>query len=152
MVAYSISREDVAQRHLAVVRDRRRWTELGGQLIPLLDRVYSVVRAGGVKQSGHNVFLFRDGTRDGVTVEIGVEVAVPFDEVEGVTHSVTPSGSVASTVHMGAYAGLGDAHESIADWCRQHELVRAGVWWEVYGDWHEDPERMRTDVFHLLRD
>jgi hypothetical protein len=150
-VSYTITRQDVVGRHLAVVRDRRSWSELGGQLIPLLDRVYAVVRAGRVRQSGHNVFLFREGTRDGVTVEVGVEVASPFDEVDGVSHSMTPPGSVASTLHVGAYAGLGQAHDAIANWCRQRGLGPASVWWEVYGDWHEDPGKVQTEVFHLLR-
>jgi hypothetical protein len=23
--------------------------------------------------------------------------------------------------------------------------------WEIYGDWDEDPAKLRTDIFHLLR-
>jgi effector-binding domain-containing protein len=127
----------VSQRHLAVVRDRRSWSQLGGQLLPLLDRVYVAVKAGKVVKGGHNVFLYRDGTRDGVTVEVGVEVASPFDEVDGVAYSSTPSGEAVSTVHVGAYSGLGAAYDAVIEWCNHHKLTGAGVWWEVYGDWHE---------------
>jgi effector-binding domain-containing protein len=97
------------------------------------------------------VFVYRDGTKDRVTVEIGVEVAAPFDTVDGVSYSQTPSGDVVSTVHLGAYSGTGAAHEALVGWCRNSQLTRAGVWWEVYGDWHEDPAQVETEVFHLLR-
>lgn len=80
-----------------------------------------------------------------------MEVASPFDGVEGVLCSSTPSGEVASTTHVGPYSALGGAHDAILGWCDEHHLTRAGVFWEVYGDWHEDPAHLRTDVFYLLR-
>lgn len=151
MVNYIVTRQFVPSRHLAIVRERRKWSELGGQLIPLLDRVYAVVRAGKIVQQGQNVFLYRDGSKDGVTVEIGVEVASRFAEVDGVLYSTTPVGEVASTVHVGPYSGLGSAHEAVNGWCREHFLTHAYVWWEVYGDWHEDPAQLETEVYYLLR-
>ncbi|MEI6669125.1 MAG: hypothetical protein WCP29_13300 [Acidobacteriota bacterium] len=78
-VKYAMKRRMVTSRHLAVVRDRRSWSQLGGQLLPLLDRVYAAVNAGRIAKGGHNVFVYLDGTKDGVTVEIGIEVAAPFD-------------------------------------------------------------------------
>jgi effector-binding domain-containing protein len=141
----------VTSRHLAVVRDRRSRSQLGGQLLPLLDRVYAAVKAGRIAKGGHNVFVYRDGTEDHVTVEIGIEVAAPFDALDGVACSQTPSGDVVSTVHVGAYSGLGAAHDALVGWCRQSDVARAGVWWEVYGDWHEDPAQVETEVFQLLR-
>jgi hypothetical protein len=29
-------------------------------------------------------------------------------------------------------------------------LVLAGPCWELYGEWHDDPARRRTDMYHLL--
>jgi effector-binding domain-containing protein len=150
-VGYEMTRHSVRSRHLAIVRERRRWTELGGQLIPILDRVYAAVRSGSIIQSGHNVFLYRDGSRDAVTVEVGVEVASAFDGVDGVVHSTTPPGEAVSTVHIGPYSALGRAYDTIVDWCEEHGLDRADVWWEVYGDWHEDVSQLRTEVYCLLR-
>ena len=140
----------VPGRPLAVVRERRAWSDLGAKLLPLLDRVYAVVRTGRVVPSGHNVFVFRDGTRDGVTVEIGVEVSSPIVATDGVVPAMTPAGEAAATLHRGPYAGLGDAHEAVRRWCEQHGRARASVWWEVYGDWREDPTLLETEVFHAL--
>jgi len=133
-----------------VVRERLRWTDLGKKLIPLLDRVYVAVRAGKVVQSGQNIFIYREATRDSVAVEVGVEVGERFDPVDDVVCTETPQGEVAMTTHTGPYSGLGDAHAAVIRWCKEHGRARAGVWWEVYGDWREDPAQMETEIYYSL--
>jgi len=149
-MSYVVEMRSVPARRAAVVRDRLRWSELGKKLIPLLDRVYAVVRAGKVTQTGQNIFIYRDGTKDGVSVEVGVEVAAPFLPIDDVGYSETPAGEVAVTIHRGPYSGLGAAHEAVIEWCKPSGRSRAGVWWEVYGDWHEDPAQLQTDVYYAV--
>jgi len=61
---------------------------------------------------------------------------------------------VASTTHLGPYAGLGAAHDAIHQWCRANNHRLAGPSWEIYGhwdpEWDADPSRIRTDVYYLL--
>lgn len=147
---YEIKIHKVPVRHLAVVRRRLGWSELGGNLIPLLDRVYEKVHAGKVIQNGQNVFFYKDGTKDGVTVEVGVEVSGYFDAVDDVIYSQTPSGEVASVLHVGPYSQLGKAYDAVIQWCTEHHRPHANVYWEVYGDWDEDPAKLETEVFYLL--
>lgn len=139
-------------RHLAVVRRRLKWSELGSKLIPLLDRVYIQVRAGKIVQSGHNVFVYRDATKEGVTAEVGVEVSGPFEDTDDVVYSSTPFGEVASTLHVGPYSDLGGAYDALARWSREHNRPRMKTYWEVYGDWNEDPAKLETEVFYLLEE
>ena len=148
---YDVRIQSIAERHLAVVRRRLKWSELGGNLIPLLDRVYVQICSGKVIQSGQNVFVYRDGAKEGVTVEVGVEVAGRFEDVEDVVYSNTPPGEVASTLHIGPYSHLGTAYDALAQWCKDHRHPRANTYWEVYGDWHEDPNKLETEVFYLLQ-
>jgi effector-binding domain-containing protein len=138
-------------RRLAVVRARLRWPELRTHLIPLLDKVYVAVRAGEIVQTGHNVFVYSDPSKDEVTVEVGVEVGAPFSPVDDIEYAETPGGRAAYAKHVGPYAELGRTHDAIVQWCTEHAWQRAGVWWEVYGDWTEDPAKLETDVFHALR-
>ena len=147
---YAVTVQDVGGRHAAVVRDRRRWQDLGPKLLPLLDRVYAAVRAGKVVQSGHNIFIYRDGSSDGVTVEVGVEVASRLEPIDGIVSVETPAGEVAMAVHRGPYSGLGGAHEAVVRWCRERGRTHANVWWEVYGDWHQDAARLETEVYYSL--
>jgi effector-binding domain-containing protein len=148
---YEVKVRSVPARHLAVVRQQCKWSELGGHLIPLLDRVYAKVRAGQIIQSGQNVFLYKNGTKDAVTVEAGVEVAHQFDDVEDVVFSSTPSGEVVSTLHIGPYSNLGAAYDALFQWCDENRRLRANTWWEVYGDWDEDSSKLQTEVFYLLQ-
>lgn len=53
-MTYAVTVRQVAARHLAAVRDRRAWADLGPKLLALLDRVYVAVRAGRVAQAGPN--------------------------------------------------------------------------------------------------
>lgn len=53
-MAHGVRLESVPGRHVAAVRERRRWTELGAALLPLLDLVYVAVRAGAVVKTGGN--------------------------------------------------------------------------------------------------
>lgn len=148
---YEMKIHSVSARHLAVVRQQRKWSELGKHLIPLLDRVYAKVRTGKVIQNGQNVFVYKDGTKDRLTVEVGVEVADRFDGIEEVVYSSTPSGEVASTLHVGPYSNLGAAYDALIQWCEENHYLRANMWWEVYGDWEEDPNKLQTEIFYLLQ-
>jgi effector-binding domain-containing protein len=147
---HEVAIQVVPSRHVAVVRDRRAWADLGAKLLPLLDRVYLAVRAGKVVQAGQNIFIFRDGSEHGVTVEVGVEVSSAFEPADGVLSVATPAGEVASTVHKGPYSELGGAHEAVTRWCKEQRRAHANIWWEVYGDWHEDPAQLETEVFYSL--
>jgi effector-binding domain-containing protein len=36
-------------------------------------------------------------------------------------------------------------------WCKSQGYALAGPFWEVYGDWSDNPTEVRTDVFYLLK-
>lgn len=148
---YDVSVVSTTAQPVAVVRRRVAWTALGAKLIPLLDQVYVAVRAGKVIQTGQNIFIYRDPTRDSVTVEIGVEVSEPFEPVGEVVYAQTPAGSAAVAEHLGPYAGLGKAHAAVIAWCDQHGYRRTGVYWELYGDWEEDEAKLSTKVYYALQ-
>jgi len=57
-------------------------------------------------------------------------------------------GDAASLVHVGAYPGLGAAPREIAAMGRE----QAGPFWEIYGDWSEDPAKLETTIGYLLAD
>jgi effector-binding domain-containing protein len=92
---------------------------------------------------------------DGI-VEVGAEISEPFTGNERIHCSQLPGGMVATTVHMGPYGGLGEAHAAIREWNAKQGHRLSGTCWELYGHWEQswnnDPTKIRTDVFHLLRD
>jgi effector-binding domain-containing protein len=135
-------------RPTAVVAQATTWAEFPTLWMQLLDQVYAFLKEGRVVQTGHNVMLYKD---DVPNVEVGVEVDASFAPVGRVTPSILPAGEVATTLHQGSYAGLDGAHRAIHAWCAANGRALDSPRWEIYGDWHEDPARLETEVFYLLR-
>jgi effector-binding domain-containing protein len=97
------------------------------------------------------VAVYWDGA---IRLEVGVEVAEPFTEQDGVVRSTTPGGRVALVTHLGPYAGLGRAHAAVREWAKTSGHRLAGPNWEIYGHWQNawnaDPSLIRTDVCYQV--
>ena len=145
---YEIALRTTAASPTAVVAQATTWDEFPRLWRLLLDEVYAFVRGGGTTQTGHNIMLYRD---DVPNVEVGVQVAGPFVASGRVTSSELPAGRVATTVHRGAYDGLGAAHAAVRAWCGAHGHVLTATRWEIYGDWREDPQDLETEISYLVR-
>jgi effector-binding domain-containing protein len=150
-VTYSISVQRVTPRGLAVVRERMPLREVPSRFRPLLDQVYAVAKSGPIALDGQNVFVYHAGPSDLADVEFGVGAGTPFAPIGRVQYSEVPGGDVATTTHWGDYGALGAAHEAVVAWCRSERHTLAGICWEVYGHWHNDPSKRRTDIYQLLK-
>jgi hypothetical protein len=128
-MSYDVRIVEVAATPLASVRRQVAWSEVGAFIPRLLDDVYKWLRGDrGASKGGHNA------------AEGGGDVRC----------SATPAGRAVYVVYTGEYAGLGEAHDALHAYCREHALEADGPSWEVYGDWAERPEDRRTDVYRLL--
>jgi len=74
----------------------------------------------------------------------------PFEREGDVRCIETPTGEVATTVHVGPYDRLGDAHNAIHAWCAANNRKIAQASWEIYGDWNDDPALLVTTIKYLL--
>jgi len=150
MTSYAIQVQHLDSIPLAVIRRQAKPADLSRLVPECCGLVWDVMRAQKVK-AGRHVAIYWDGS---IRLEVGVEVQAPFREQGEVVRSATPAGTVASTTHLGPYAGLGAAHGAIHQWCRANNHRLAGPSWEIYGhwdpEWDADPSRIRTDVYYLL--
>jgi effector-binding domain-containing protein len=145
---YQVHVRHVASQTTAVVRCRAKPSELS-QVVPAgCGEVWAFVRSAGLPRPGRNLALYLDGE---INLEVGAEMDQPFTGNDRVVCSSTPAGLVATTVHLGPYHRLGDAHDAIVKWCSANGHALAGPNWEVYGHWIDDPAQLRTDVFYLLQ-
>lgn len=86
----------------------------------------------------------------GVLIDIGLEVAAPFEGDLTLRIGETPSGRAAMVVFSGPYeAQIEDAHHAIRAWCREHSETHAGPILETYR-WNEDPTLRETWVHYFL--
>ena len=138
-MAYTVTIQEVAPRWLAAAPGQR-------DMLRLLDKVWAFVKQSGMKTDGINVAIYRDGA-----IVAGAGVFEKFEAQGEIECVATPSGRAATTVHLGLYEKLGDAHRHIRQWCAANGYAIEGTNWEIYGHHEEDPARRRTDVFYLLR-
>ena len=136
-------------RPLAAVRAATTHPRLGTDIVRLLDMVWPVLREQDIR-TGHNVVVYRGGGGGMITIDAGVEVFTDFADSGDVRHKFTPSGDMATTAHYGEYSGMAAAYAAVEQWCTDNGRRPAGVSWEVYGDWDDDPVKRRTDIYFLL--
>jgi hypothetical protein len=150
-MSYEVTLQQASPRGIAAVRARVPASQVATHFGTYLDQVYAAGRAGAVQLDGQNIFVYRDveGRPGHLDVEFSVGVTAPFATAGSVVYSMTPSGGVATTTHLGDYGALGDAHAAVVAWCRSHDLRLAGPRWEVYGHWREGAIP-RTDIYYLL--
>jgi effector-binding domain-containing protein len=143
---YEIRVEDALPRQLAAIRGATSRAELARTILKLLDKVWPVLRAQHAK-TGHNVVVYFGGLAH---IEAGVEVFDDFVDAGDVRHSQTPAGPAVTTAHWGEYSEMAGAYAALAQWCAANGRHQTGTSWEVYGDWAEDPNERRTDIYLLL--
>ena len=146
-----ISIVDASPRPIAVVRVTTVLSKWPSQFMHALDKVYDAVKAGHVRQNGQNVMIYRPRDNRLVDIECGVETEARFEPIGEVVYSETPSGLAVATAHIGPYEQLRISHDALIEWSHQNGHRLTGTCWEIYGDWNDDPPKLRTDIFHLVR-
>ena len=134
----------------AVVAAATTWAEFPKIWGPMLDQVWVFLRGDapdGLYAQGHNIMLYKD---DVPNVEVGVQVAGPFDPVGHVVASALPAGLVATATHAGPVAEIGDTHHAVREWSKANGYRLAGPRWEVYGDPDPSTGHFNVDVFWSL--
>jgi effector-binding domain-containing protein len=148
---YEVRVESAAPRRLAAIRATVAQDELGQNIIGSLDQIWPVLREQRA-ETGHNVVIYYGGGGGTLDVAVGVEVPAGFAPTGEISDVSTPAGPVATTTHFGEYSDLAGAYTALGRWCEASTRSEAGVRWEVYGDWEDDPARRRTDVYFQLAD
>jgi effector-binding domain-containing protein len=148
-VTYDVRAERAGSRQIAAVRAEAAQDRLGAEIIRLLNLVWPVLRAQRAT-TGHNVVIYHGGSNGVLTIDAGVEVPAGFEPDGDVRSCATPSGEVATVAYFGDYSQMAPAYAAIEQWCAANERRPAGVSWEVYGDWADDPAKRRTDIYFLL--
>jgi effector-binding domain-containing protein len=137
---------------VAAVRTSVRIGDVARAWKPPLDEVWAFLRANKELRPGHNLFLYHHPERrnEPMMVDFGVQIARPFDRQGNVQCVETPAGEVASTVHIGPYDRLVEAHNAIHAWCATNGRTIGQASWETYGDWKDDPALLETTIKYLL--
>lgn len=149
-MGYTVDIREVAPRPLAVVRERATRQTLSSRITG--SPVWNLVRDRGLANGGHNVVVYRNMKQREFDLEVGVDVDAPFESDATLISTATPGGLVATTRHIGPYSTMSTAHAAIGATLSLKHLKFAGVSWEWYGHWSDDPDKLTTDIYYLLAD
>ena len=152
MAAYTVTLEHADEQVLAAARTRTTYGRVSAEIGALLGAPWRLVRGprADLWEHGSNVAVYWGPPPNG-SIEVGVQVVARFADTADVVCTIVPAGTVAKTTHVGAYAQLGAAHDAVRAWCGARGM-RVSVFWEVYGDWFDDPALVKTDVCYLVAD
>ena len=148
-MSYEIELLEVAARPIAAVAATVPRGQIPRALIECLDKVYALLRTRQIAGLGCNIAVYREGPAGAVAMLAGVETPEAIEGEGEVIGAATPTGRAAMATHWGPYDRLGEAYAALGSWLAARGLV-CHVRWEVYGDWSDDPAKLRTDVFHLI--
>jgi effector-binding domain-containing protein len=137
---HDVQLKQLPEQPMAVVRGNATMANLPVRIGELFDQFY----AGFKGKKGPNIVYYPGD----VAGEFELACGVQLDQGGNAS---TPAGDVAATVHMGPYNQMKSAHVAIHEWVRANGRQIAGPSWEVYGDWSDDPAKLRTGIYYLLK-
>jgi effector-binding domain-containing protein len=124
------------------------WADMRPNIRKLFDRVYApgALTAG----HGHNFILYSNETREGITMVVGVLDRTPGGADPDVKPATIPGGRVITGTHWGDYGKMKSTYDAIEAEMKtkgQKQIKRS---LEIYGDWFDDPAKVRTDIYLYL--
>ena len=98
------------------IRTQCHVAELGAMLSEILPEVWRYIRKSGVAPSGPPFTRYHGFDNDRVDIEGGLPVPTPLPGEVASSPGSLPGGPVATTVHLGPYDRLPDAHDALHVW------------------------------------
>jgi effector-binding domain-containing protein len=136
---------------LAVAEMFVKRSEIPQHILKLFDAVYAWTRATGTKPAGHNYAVYDQFCDTGMRMRAGVPVAAPFADTPTVKCMQLEGGKAAHTTHRGPYSEMHVGWSRVHEFCEAQSLQQAGISWELYGDWNDDPSKLLTDIYVKLK-
>jgi effector-binding domain-containing protein len=124
------------------------WLDMRANIQKLFDRVYA---PGALTPGhGHNFILYRDNTREGITMLVGVLDRQPGGADSEVRPAHIPGGRVITATHWGDYGQMRSTYDVLEAEIKAKGLRRIPKSLEIYGDWSNDLSKVRTDLHIYL--
>lgn len=139
---------DLAPMTGAGIEVHAKWSGLAPTIRAAFDRLYKPDAL--VPGHGHNFILYANETKEGATLTVGVLDRQPGGTDPDVKSVHIPGGRVITAAHMGDYAKMKDTYDVLHAEVKAKSLRRIWMSLEVYGDWSDDPTKLKTDLYLYL--
>lgn len=122
--------------------------QLGPALQQAFDRIY---KPGALAPGhGHNFILYHEGTPSEIRMTVGVLDRTPGGGDPDVKAVHVPGGRTITAAHWGDYARMKTTYDALHAEVQAKGLKLTPLSLEIYGDWSEDPSKVRTDIYLFL--
>jgi len=153
-VSYTIEVKDVKPQGIVSIRTSCTAASIGNALAEILPEVWRYIRKSGIYPSGPPFTRYHGYTDQLVDLEGGMPVSDPLPGEGRIKFSELPGGTVVSTMHVGPYEKLPEAHDALHLWMREEGKEPAGPQWEVY--WTDpgkepDPSKRKTELMWPIK-
>ncbi len=146
-----VTLETVEPQILAAVRDTVEIKNIPEAWKPAIYTVKEFLAQRTDLDGTRQVFLYHHpGHRQSaMEIDFGIEVTKSFADEGSVKCVSTPSGRVATSIHIGSLMGLPQTHMGIHQWCAANRHKIGAFSWETY-EWGDGPDPIRTIVRYAL--
>lgn len=153
-MAYEIVVKELEPQPIVSIRTRCHAAEIGATLAAILPEVWAYLRKQNVYPIGPPFTRYHGYTENQVDIEGGMPVARALPGEGRVVAGELPGGTVATTVHLGPYEKLPEAHDALHLWIKENAKETAGPQWELY--WTDpgkepDPAKRRTELIWPIK-
>jgi effector-binding domain-containing protein len=129
---YEIKIEQVKPQPAMTIRFRAAPEALAEKYGEAFGAIFGYVMTNGGQLAGPPFGRYHSMTDGKFDIEAGLPVAKALAEKGDIKASSLPGGTVATTVHVGPYEKLGEAHEALQSWARKNGKKATGGVWEYY--------------------
>jgi AraC family transcriptional regulator len=153
LMTYAITKKELLPQPTLVLRRRVKRAEIAATLAQSFGTIFQYAQRTGSVLAGQPFTRFLEWGPGILTIEAGLPVAARANGEGEITAETLPGGPAATTMHLGPYEGLAEAHAAIQVWIEEQGLSARGKPWETYvtdpAD-YPDPKDWRTEVFWPL--
>ncbi|MCH7549086.1 MAG: GyrI-like domain-containing protein [Candidatus Krumholzibacteriota bacterium] len=154
-MSYEIEVRDVEPQAMVSIRTECHAAEIGATLQEILPEVWSYLQRAGVKPAGPPFTRYHGYVDNRADIEGGMPVAEALPGEGRITAGELPGGSVVTTIHMGPYEKLPEAHDALHVRMREQNKEAAGPQWEFYltdPGLEPDPYKRKTELVWPIKD
>ncbi len=122
------------------------------QLVPTIRQAFDRIYKPGALAPGHghNFILYHGGSETEIHMTIGVLDRALGGVDADVKPVHAPGGRVITATHWGDYGQMKTTYDALHAEVKARGLKLTPLSLEIYGDWSDDPTKVRTDLYLYL--
>lgn len=151
---YEIIVKELEPQPIVSIRTKCHAAIIGSTLAEILPEVFRYIRQNDMWPSGPPFTRYHGFDETEVDIEGGMPVKIALPAQGRILAGELPGGRFVTTIHVGPYEKLPEAHDALHVWMREQKVEPAGAQWEYYitdPGKEPDPNKRQTELVWPIR-